>query len=74
MRSTASGESVYPASIAYCTEVAIEGVSDIKTSDGDARTMNNDELVTRVRRRLPKTGVSRKDVCAMNSNEASPRC
>lgn len=41
------GKSVYPACIAYCTEVAIEGLSGYKTSDGDARTMNNDELVTR---------------------------
>lgn len=38
------GKSVYPVCIAYCTEVAIEG---LKTSDGDARTMNNDELATR---------------------------
>ncbi len=57
------GKSVYPACIAYCTEVAIEGCPDIKTSDGDARTMNNDERSPDVRRRLPKTGVSRKDVC-----------
>lgn len=39
------GKSVYPARVAYCTEVAIEGCPDIRK--GDAITMNNDELATR---------------------------
>ncbi|VCY60064.1 hypothetical protein BANRA_05391 [Escherichia coli] len=39
------GKSVYPARVAYCTEVAIEGCPDIRKGDGI--TMKNDELATR---------------------------